>query len=82
MNKVVVIENEIFWLSNKTYNSIIARETCSSINGKLARLDNAQVKDVLLPIFEELYLQGIRSKFCSVQPLIYFLPHENGLKVD
>ena len=58
VSKGVGIENELFLLSNTTYNSVKAQATCSLVNGKMAQLDKKQIKDILLPIFVNLYMKG------------------------
>ena len=60
VSKSVGIENDLFLLSNTTFNSIKARATCSLIHTNLAQLDNNKVTDTLLPMFEDFYLKGNR----------------------
>ena len=63
VSKGVGIKNKLFLLSNTIFNSIKAQATCSLINAELAHLDSKQVKNTLLPIFEDLYLKGNASLF-------------------
>ena len=56
------LENEIFWLSSTTYNAIDASAICLSIGGEFPQFDEGNVKDVLFPIFEDLYLKGIEQQ--------------------
>ena len=47
-------------LSNIAMNSVEAQSTCSSVNGKLAQLDTNLVKDALLEIFEDMFLESTK----------------------